>query len=203
MDKNRQWWQTVPWNERTRGQKIAMIAGWFVIISVLIVGVIEQPKDDGDSRKQIGEAKTTEPIPQPQVSEGTKLNVPSAKNVKDFLARLDESVKAADLALQRGDLKSLHEQSKLMNQIAKDGEKFGNSVFEEPYGYCFGAGVFAQTWWLARLNAARRGGVEAIHGEIADALKQYQQNRSACEAALDAGGNGVDTKKHTGSNLAK
>jgi hypothetical protein len=27
----------LPLNERTRGQKIAMIAGWFVIISVLIL----------------------------------------------------------------------------------------------------------------------------------------------------------------------
>lgn len=76
MNENRKWWQTVPWNERTRGQKIAIIAGWIALLGILSIGISEQPEDE---RKQIDDIKSTEVVPHSNVT-GEKGGVDSEKN---------------------------------------------------------------------------------------------------------------------------
>lgn len=110
---------------------------------------------------------------------------PSAIDVKAYVTRLDAAIKDAAPALKRGDLKSLAEQSRRMNALQKDGEAFGNTVWDEPYGYCFGAGIQASAWWSAQLSAAKNGGVERPAGAIESAAKEYHSHRAACLDAVN------------------
>ena len=114
----------------------------------------------------------------------TALAEPSAADAKAYVGRLDAAIKDASPALQRSDLKSLAEHSRRMNALQKDGEAFGKTVWEEPYGHCFGAGNQARSWWSAQMSAAQNGGVEKPVGWIASAAKEYHSHRAAClEAA--------------------
>lgn len=109
---------------------------------------------------------------------------PSAVDARAYVGRLDSAIKDATPALQRGDQKSLAEHSRRMNVLQKDGEVFGKTLREEPYGYCFGAGSQALSWWSAQMSAAQNGGVEKTAGWIASAAKEYHSHRAAClEAA--------------------
>lgn len=110
----------------------------------------------------------------------------TAQDVREFIAELDAAIKASDAALQRGDLKSLHEHSKRMNQLKTTGERFGNSVFDAPFGYCFGAGIMAQSWWQERLTAAQKGGVESSPGVISRTWSQYKENKESCLGSTQA-----------------
>ncbi len=118
----------------------------------------------------------------------------SPDDAKSYVSELDAAIKASEPALKKGDLKTIHEHSKRMNKLKEVGEKFGSSVFDRPYGRCFGAGVSAQNWWSAQLSAAQRGGVEANPGWIAGAWKEFQENRSECLTAAKAGGKSTDTE---------
>lgn len=119
----------------------------------------------------------------------------SPEDAKGYVSDLDAAIKASEPALKKGDLKTIHEHSKRMNQLKDSGEKFGSSVFDSPYGRCFGAGVSAQSWWSAQLAAAQRGGAEANPGWIAGAWKDYQENRSECLKAAKGGGKNADTEQ--------
>lgn len=119
----------------------------------------------------------------------------SPEDAKGYVSDLDAAIKSSEPALKKGDLKTIHEHSKRMNQLKDAGEKFGSSVFDSPYGRCFGAGVSAQSWWLAQLSAAQRGGAEANPGWIAGAWKDYQENRSECLKAAKGGGKSADTEQ--------
>lgn len=116
---------------------------------------------------------------------GAAFAEPSATDAKAYIARLDAAIKDSAPALQRGDLKSFAEQSRRMNALQKDGEVFGKTVFDEPYGYCFGAGIHAQGWWRAQLSAAQNGGIEKPAGWIASETKEYQSHRAACLDAVN------------------
>ncbi|WP_177340901.1 hypothetical protein [Comamonas thiooxydans] len=113
------------------------------------------------------------------------LAVPTASDAKGYIAKLDAAIKDATPALQRGDLKSLGEQSRRINALQKDGEAFGKTVLDEPYGYCLGAGIQAATWWNAQLSAAKNGGVERPAGAVASAAKEYHSHRAACLDAVN------------------
>lgn len=108
---------------------------------------------------------------------------PSAADAKAYIFQLDAAIKDATPALQRGDLKSLSEQSRRMNALQKDGDVFGNTVWDEPYGYCFGAGNQAVSWWRAQMSAAHNGGIDSPPGWTANAAKEFRSHRAAC---LDA-----------------
>ncbi len=119
----------------------------------------------------------------------------SPKDAKEYMNDLDAAVRASEFALKDGDLKAIHEHSKRMNQLQQAGKRFGNSVFDSPYGRCFGAGVSAQGWWSARLSAAQHSGTEVNPGWIAGAWKEYQENRSECLKATKISGKSADTEQ--------
>ena len=113
------------------------------------------------------------------------LAVPTASDAKGYIAKLDAAIKDATPALQRGDPKSLGEQSRRMNALQKDGEAFGKTVLDEPYGYCLGAALQAAAWWNAQLSAAKNAGVERPAGAVASAAKEYHSHRAACLEAVN------------------
>lgn len=122
----------------------------------------------------------------------TQVMAATAEDAKKFVAELDTAVKAADSAIQSGTLKAFHDQSKRMNALKESGKQFGSSVFDTPFGYCFGSGIQAQSWWFNKMNASREGG-EKIPGSIDFAWKQYQDHRKACLEAATGGGKESET----------
>jgi hypothetical protein len=83
--------------------------------------------------------------------------------------------------LRSGEGTAIVQQSRRFIELMNAGEQFGQSVFDQPYGYCFGAGVDAEAWWGERI----RTGVPA--GSAASFLDQYRNHRKAClEAKADA-----------------
>ena len=108
---------------------------------------------------------------------------PNATDAQAYIRRLDAVIKDAAPALKSGELKTHAELTQRINALSKEGELFGNTVWDQPYGYCFGAGIQVRSWWQAQMAAARNGGVETPKGMIANAAKEYATQRAAC---LDA-----------------
>ena len=104
---------------------------------------------------------------------------PSPKEAKDYIADLDNAARMADAVLKQGDLKTVSNHSKKMRELQKEGEKFGENALAKPYGVCLGAGIFAKSWWDAKLYAAQKG-QERTPNEIKDAWTQYQDRRKGC-----------------------
>lgn len=190
----KKWWQTMPWSERPRGQKIGIIAGWCFLALVLASALLDSREEQPVSAAQAEMAAPPALPPQPQNQASTTHDGPTPKDAAAFIAELDSAVEASEAALRRGDLKSLHEHSKRMNQLKSDGERFGQSIYD-PFGRCFGAGLNAQSWWSEQLSAAQRGGKESLPGVIATTWKEYQENRSECLKAPLAGSESANTEQ--------
>ncbi|MCG8991466.1 hypothetical protein LH427_04805 [Laribacter hongkongensis] len=118
----------------------------------------------------------------------------SANDAKDFVGDLDAAINAAEPALKRGDVKALGEQSKRMGLLKQAGERFGSSVMDKPYGSCFAAGVSAQGWWQAQLDAAKAG-KEPAPGRVSGAWKDYRVQRGECLKAAMSGGQAAATEQ--------
>jgi len=118
----------------------------------------------------------------------------SPEDAKGYVGELDAAIKAAEPALKKGDLKTVHEHSKRVNQLKQEGERFGSSVMDKPYGACFAAGIYAKSWWQAKLDAARTG-AESVPGRIASAWKDYQAVRGDCLQAAKGSGKGTETEQ--------
>lgn len=118
----------------------------------------------------------------------------NANDAKGYVSDLDTAIKAAEPALKKGDLKTLHEHSKRMNQLKQAGERFGSSVMDKPYGSCFAAGVSAQSWWQAQLDAAKAG-KESTPGRIASTWKDFQAQRGECLTVAKSGGQSGATEQ--------
>lgn len=71
-----------------------------------------------------------------------------------------------------------------MKAFEEEGGKFGAKAFDQPYGYCFAAGVSAGSWWQASLNK-KATGKEDPPGGVAKAAVKYQDHKTACLAAID------------------
>lgn len=118
----------------------------------------------------------------------------SPDDAKGYVSELDSAIKTAEPALKEGDLKTIHEFSKRMNQLKQVGETFGSSVMDKPYGACFAAGIYAQSWWQAKLDAARTG-AESVPGRIANAWKDFQVVRGECLQAAKGSSKGTETEQ--------
>ncbi|WP_158677464.1 hypothetical protein [Chromobacterium vaccinii] len=112
----------------------------------------------------------------------------SPPDASRYIQDLDAAMKVAQKTLAAGELKAVSAQSRSFSQLQSRGEAFGKSVFDEPFGRCFAAGVHAQAWWQAQLAAAQRGGSEANPGWIKRELANYQENKSECLKATKGGG---------------
>lgn len=172
-------------------QKVGVIAGWCVL-ALLAFAVVssDEPAETAVASpvkpSQAVAIETPAPPVRPQAS---------ASDARAFMAELDSAIKDSESALRRGDLKSLHDHSKRMNQLKSDGERFGSSIFDSPFGRCFGAGVGAQSWWMEQLSAAQRGGKETRPGTIASIWKDYLENRSECLESARGGGKTAETEQ--------
>jgi hypothetical protein len=100
---------------------------------------------------------------------------------EQFIGRLDAEIKRGESVLRSGEGRAIAQQSKRFVDLMNAGEQFGKSVFDQPYGYCFGAGVDAQAWW----STSVRSGAPA--GSAASSMDQYRAHRQAClEAKVEA-----------------
>lgn len=164
------------------------LAGLAVLGIAVAIGLSMCSSDSKPDAVPAEPVKAEAPIVQPApaataTQPAEKPSTPVAADAVAYIAVLDSAIQGA-AALRDADLKALSGQSKHMRTLEEDGEKFGTSVFDKPFGYCFGAGMQANAWWQAQLAASRNGGVERTPDEIAGAAKQYNTYRAAClEAA--------------------
>lgn len=105
------------------------------------------------------------------------LALAATESPKAYIAKLDVEIKRAEQVLKSGRLRDKNDQSIRFNTLADEGKQFGESVLDEPYGYCVGAGNMARVWWEARLSES----------DVDSAWKEYQSQRKAClDAKADA-----------------
>ncbi|MDF0606649.1 hypothetical protein HZU77_013445 [Neisseriaceae bacterium TC5R-5] len=118
----------------------------------------------------------------------------TAQDAKKYISDLDAAMKSAEPVLKQGDLKTVSQFSQRMSKLQQAGAVFGSSVFDQPYGYCFSAGINAQTWWQAKLKAATKG-KEPTLGAISFAWKNFQTHRSECLKVAKAGSSTKGTEQ--------
>ncbi|WP_157649340.1 hypothetical protein [Burkholderia ubonensis] len=166
-------------------EKAGMITGWIVLAAgaALAISSHNEKPTSAAVAPQVTHVAPSSSLAssEAQVTSRAK-STPTVENARRFIAEIDAALKSSSSALARGDLKSLHDHSVKMNRLKDEGEQFGNSVFDKPFGYCFAAGIDAQSWWMARVYAARNGS-EATPNEIDSAMNRYREDRAACLAA--------------------
>lgn len=171
---------------------VEALAGLVVLGIAVAVGMTmcsgSDKTDVASSTPATSEAPIVQPAPtatavQPAENAPVTAATVTAADATAYIAVLDAAIQGA-AALRNADIKTLSGQSQHMRTLKQDGEKFGSTVFDKPFGNCFGAGVQANAWWQAQLAAAKNGGTERVSDEIAGAAKQYNSYRAAClEAA--------------------
>ncbi|HCT4763199.1 hypothetical protein ACP0IK_28405 [Pseudomonas aeruginosa] len=163
------------WGELSSGEKTAVILGWLAIIAVAGWFFLPGKEEPSEVSAVVTTAPTTAPAATFQTASPEALAAATT-----FVGALDKAMLDGADVLQVGDLATISKHSQDLSALMKSGRsQFGSSVFE-PLGYCFSAGVHAQSWWLAQIRAAGKGGVEPVPGEIMSILKQYQEHRAAC-----------------------
>ncbi|MBN9528238.1 MAG: hypothetical protein J0H82_18665 [Alphaproteobacteria bacterium] len=113
-------------------------------------------------------------------------------DVFEYLTALNAELPKAVEALKSGSMSRISQQSRQFNAIAKRGQMFGSSIFDAPYGSCFATGVAIQHWWQTQVDAAARGGKEAIPNSGRDAWNTFQQRQASCMKAA-----GIESKTQT------
>ena len=109
----------------------------------------------------------------------------SGADAKSYIADLDAALRDGDrLMRDGGDLQSVSTQSRHMSELAQAGQRFGETVMDKPFGFCFGAGVQARAAWQAIVHAATTSPPGAVDEH---ARKQYTSYRSACLEAAPSG----------------
>lgn len=170
--------------------RMELLAGLAVVGIAVTIGMTMCSSEKNTDAAITEPASVEAPAPQnaPPAASVLPTEVASAATITAadataYIAALDAAIQGA-AALRNADLKTLSGQSQHMRTLKLDGEKFGTSVFDKPFGYCYGAGIQANSWWQAQLAAAQNGGVERVPDEIAGTAKQYNSYRAAClEAA--------------------
>lgn len=102
-----------------------------------------------------------------------------------YLADLDTAMTQGLQILKANNLKDLSTHSQHFKALRETGQaQFGRSVFE-PLGHCASAGIFANSWWQARLSAARQGIAGRLSSAIQSNFEEFRKNRDECLGLSD------------------
>lgn len=103
-----------------------------------------------------------------------------------FIELLEREVKhMGDLVDRPMMISEMGGQSREMSRLADQGREFGESVFEEPFGRCFAAGVDAQFVWDVIRNV-KMG--RPLHGASYEKAKaRFYENAKECRNAVKKG----------------
>ncbi|MCF4982019.1 hypothetical protein GIW61_27005, partial [Pseudomonas gessardii] len=117
------------------------------------------------------------------VAHGLPFTEPSPdafKRATKQMIALDKAMADGVTILEAGDLKEVGKYSRHFTSLVVLGKaSFGSSVLD-PLGHCSAAGVYAQSWWRAKVSVAGRGDFESAPDSLSGALEQFQVNRTEC-----------------------
>jgi hypothetical protein len=149
-----------------------------VVLALLINGCGKSASPEKEPQKDSAETKQETAIA--SVQKNTE--PPTAQEAVALIGEIDQAIKDANSMLKNDyiDLSAKAKQSQRMNELLARSERFGQSIFEEPFGRCFGAGNNAQSWWMARLSTLDHGGISSNPGWAEREIKQYKENRASC-----------------------
>ena len=100
---------------------------------------------------------------------------PTPETAISYIEELDIALTNSERIFETGQMKEIHRHSKRINELSDKGKVFGQSIFDKPYGWCFGAGIDAASVWNSLW--------QNWPGDRNDVIKGYKDKRKAC---LDA-----------------
>jgi len=170
MDQNKNNVKT----EKTTAQKVATAVSWVIVAASLWYWL----SPSAPIQLIPAVAQTAKQQQTPRVY--TSVSPQALTSATQYLADLDSAMTQGIQILKANNLKDLSAHSQRFKALRETGQaQFGRSVFE-PLGQCAAAGIFANSWWQAKVSAIRQNGGEADPSTAYDHLDQYQINRNEC-----------------------
>jgi hypothetical protein len=102
---------------------------------------------------------------------------------RQWLKTLDAAVETGNQVAQSGDPGRVAAHGRYLRTLLKDGERFGKTALDQPYGSCFKAGISINGWWGEVVNVGSSG-KESIPGRLDQVIREYADARMACEEAV-------------------
>lgn len=176
MDQNKNNAKT----EKTTAQKVVLAVSWVIVAASVWYWL--SPNEPIPVKPAV--AQTAEQQQTPTVY--TSASPQASASATQYLADLDNAMSQGLQILKANNLKDLMAHSQRFKTLRETGQtQFGRSVFE-PLGHCASAGVFANSWWQAQINAMRQDGKESVSGTIQSHQEEYAVNRAICMNAVEA-----------------
>jgi hypothetical protein len=170
MDQNKNNAKT----EKTIAQKVALAVSWIIVAASVWYWL--SPNDPIPVKPAV--AQTAEQQQTPAVY--TSASPQALASATQYLADLDSAMSQGVQILKANNLKDLMAHSQRFKTLRETGQaQFGRSVFE-PLGHCAAAGIFANSWWQAKVSAIRQNGGETDAITAYAHLDKYQINRNEC-----------------------
>lgn len=104
------------------------------------------------------------------------------QQIREHMNELDQEVQRIT-HFNFDDIGENARQSRRMLALRDRPMPFGETIFDEPYGYCGSAEIFAVTYWYSMLDDDKNQTAD-------DELKQYNDYKEACLEAVTAVENG-------------
>ncbi|WP_204126642.1 hypothetical protein [Pseudomonas ogarae] len=165
---------TTPWKDRPAAEQVALIAGWFIIASLMAYAFLPNTPEPSAPTPGI------ESEALPPTARHNRASAQALSSATQYLSQLDSAMVEGIHILKANQLPELAAHSQVFKTLLEDGyAQFGHSVFQ-PLGKCSSAAVFAHSWWQAQVIAVRQGGTETIPGSIQSHLDEYKLNRADC-----------------------
>jgi hypothetical protein len=191
-ESSKRWWQTMPWSERPRGQKIGMIVGWGVIALVLVSVLFELNEEQdlpaAQAVAEIPPAPTERPAePESKPEHKKPLDLAKARLfAKGTLRIINEAEQSLNDGIQLGDVAGIakHVQRPLQAEL----EQWPSLVERQPndqrehFSYCHDAAMRLQTLSYA---VQRERTVESMKYLRKDDA-EYRNVKQQCEQQLAA-----------------
>lgn len=176
MDQNKNNAKT----EKTTAQKVALAVSSIIVAASIWYWL----SPSATTSEEPAIAQTAEQQQMPTVY--TSASPQASASATQYLADLDNAMSQGLQILIANNLKDLMAHSQRFKTLRETGQtQFGRSVFE-PLGHCASAGVFANSWWQAQINAMRQDGKESVSGTIQSHQEEYAVNRAICMNAVEA-----------------
>ncbi|WP_416739250.1 hypothetical protein ACM1ZW_20890 [Pseudomonas sp. NFX71] len=169
----------VPWGQRHIVSKIALLA--FLAVAFLLLThwlrlamlVPTEPATDITPAAEPPEAVHTHP------------SADALFSATHYIATIEQTMLEGLTIIEANQVPQLVAHSQVFKSLIDYGHaQFGHSVFE-PLGKCGAAGLFANSWWQARVSAARQGVTAEVATSINNHWAEYKNNRTECLQQAD------------------
>lgn len=101
----------------------------------------------------------------------------------EYFMEINKAVKEFIPTINSGELSQIHNMSKRLNHLIKQGDVLGPTVFDKPFGACYAMGTEARALWGA-LNSARTSQDDPTV-RVASAINIYKMRMNDCAKVID------------------